>query len=292
MSVIRDTITLRSSIFDYEYENGRRYHAYKPGIYLLPNDDREQERLESTYHIWNLVLGGNLCLSELSNPRRILDIGTGTGSWAMDMGDQYPNAEIIGTDLSPIQHEEVPSNVRFEIDDCRDPWLYEEDYFDFIHIRTLAGAIQNWPRLLEQCYRHLKPGGKLEISEGRANFWWKNDTVPEDSYTYRWLKEWRRLAPQVQFDIFPFLPDMLRELPFTGLRPLEKLVPLGPWPHDKKLKEIGGEFLSLFLDNTLEAFTLALFTRTGGWKQLELEVLLAHVRQELMTGKMHLYTFW
>jgi hypothetical protein len=38
------TTSLSSTIFDYEYENGRRYHAYKAGTYTLPNDETEQER--------------------------------------------------------------------------------------------------------------------------------------------------------------------------------------------------------------------------------------------------------
>lgn len=40
------TKSLASSVLHYQYENGRRYHAYKEGEYLLPNDEREQERLD------------------------------------------------------------------------------------------------------------------------------------------------------------------------------------------------------------------------------------------------------
>ena len=36
-------------------------------------------------------------------PERILDIGTGTGIWAIEAGDELPKAHIIGTDLSPTQ---------------------------------------------------------------------------------------------------------------------------------------------------------------------------------------------
>lgn len=46
---------------------------------LLPNDDREQERLDFLHHIFRLTFDGDLCHSELDNPQRILDIGTGTG---------------------------------------------------------------------------------------------------------------------------------------------------------------------------------------------------------------------
>ena len=31
--------SLTSSVLEYEFENGRRYHAYKAGSYLLPIDE-------------------------------------------------------------------------------------------------------------------------------------------------------------------------------------------------------------------------------------------------------------
>jgi 2-polyprenyl-3-methyl-5-hydroxy-6-metoxy-1,4-benzoquinol methylase len=118
------TTSLASTIFAYEYENGRRYHAYNAGTYALPNDETEQERfvaphssldpfqlelssclyrLDVMHHIYNMLLGGRLHVAPLHKPQRILDIGTGTGIWAIDMADQFPEAEVIGTDLSPIQ---------------------------------------------------------------------------------------------------------------------------------------------------------------------------------------------
>jgi len=32
-------------------------------------------------------------------------------------------------------------------------------------MRSLAGAIQDWTRLLGQAYAHLEPGGYLEVTE-------------------------------------------------------------------------------------------------------------------------------
>ena len=39
------TTSLNSSVTDYKYEHGRRYHAYQEGKYVLPNDDAEIQRL-------------------------------------------------------------------------------------------------------------------------------------------------------------------------------------------------------------------------------------------------------
>ncbi|KAE9569224.1 hypothetical protein CGMCC3_g14736 [Colletotrichum fructicola] len=44
--------SLRSSILDYRRENGRTYHRLSDGKYVLPNDEREQDRLGS----WMLAL--------------------------------------------------------------------------------------------------------------------------------------------------------------------------------------------------------------------------------------------
>lgn len=55
---------------------------------MLPNDDREIERLDLYHHIFNILLGGKLYVAPLgANVKHILDIGTGTGSWAIDMAE-------------------------------------------------------------------------------------------------------------------------------------------------------------------------------------------------------------
>lgn len=61
------------------------------------------DRIDLKHHVITLLCGGNLHLAPLLNPMRILDVGTGTGIWAMEMADQYPNSTVTGTDLSPVQ---------------------------------------------------------------------------------------------------------------------------------------------------------------------------------------------
>ena len=72
------------------------------------------------------MMNRELHKAPLENPQRILDVGTGTGIWAIDAAYLYPDAHILGTDLSPIQPAWVPPNCQFEVDDCELEWLYGE----------------------------------------------------------------------------------------------------------------------------------------------------------------------
>lgn len=94
--------------------------------YYFPNDDPELDRLDVQHEIIKILLDGRSYLAPLSKenpPRRILDIATGTGRWAIEMGDEFPSTTVIGTDLSPVQPDLVPPNVRFYVDDACAPPL-------------------------------------------------------------------------------------------------------------------------------------------------------------------------
>ncbi len=158
--------SITSSILNYTYENGRRYHAYRAGSYPLPNDETEQDRMDLLHHIWRTMLGGELLLRKPVVPQRILDVGTGTGIWAIEIADEFPEAIVVGTDLSPIQPGWVPPNCLFYVDDAESDWTYEP--FDLIHGRSLGGSISDWPRFYKQCFDKLRPGGLLEMQEHDA----------------------------------------------------------------------------------------------------------------------------
>lgn len=74
------------------------------------------------HHLWAL----DLALEEQPPPRRILDLGTGTGVVALALADRYLGAEVVGIDLSPGMIEEarrklspaLAGRVRFEVGDA------------------------------------------------------------------------------------------------------------------------------------------------------------------------------
>lgn len=160
--------TLASYVTDYKIENNRRYHSYRAGSYWGPNDEAALEGQDLAHTIYNLTLGA-LHLAPLVRPKQILDVGTGTGIWAIEMADDYPEAQITGIDLSPIQPELVPVNCMFEVDDANMEWTWEDNFFDFVHVREMFGSIADWDSFAREALRCTKPGGYFEIVEHSAS---------------------------------------------------------------------------------------------------------------------------
>ncbi|KAF9773096.1 hypothetical protein IL306_009139 [Fusarium sp. DS 682] len=57
------TSSLTSSILKYRQENGRTYHGYKDGQYVMPNDEQEQDRLDLQHHLFLVTLDDKIYLS-------------------------------------------------------------------------------------------------------------------------------------------------------------------------------------------------------------------------------------
>lgn len=76
--------SMSSSVRDFAFENGRRYHRFREGSYQFPNDEPEQAREDMKHAMMVSVCNGKLHYAPLENPQRVLDIGTGTGIWSID----------------------------------------------------------------------------------------------------------------------------------------------------------------------------------------------------------------
>lgn len=293
-SVIDDQLSafsasLTSSVVNYPVEHGRRYHAFRSGAYPMPNDEPELERLD-LIHAMNIKGSGDKLYHapiEADKVRRILDVGTGTGIWAIAMGDLFPAAEVLGNDLSPVQPCWVPPNVKFEVDDVESPWLYNVP-FDFIFSRYMAASIKDWPKLVQSVYENVAPGGWAEFQDYDFQYYSEDGSLKDDSDILTYVNTLLGAARKSDRDPCPGkrLEQMARNAGFENIVHQRFKFPIGPWPRDPQLKTVGLFNLRQTLDG-LEGFTLRLFCDVLGWKEEEVTVLLAKVRKALKDTSVH-----
>ncbi|KAG8917116.1 hypothetical protein FRC01_002658 [Tulasnella sp. 417] len=147
--------------------------------YLLTGDAEEHARLDAQHAAISLMLGGlfpqqarsvveaTLKESNEDQSPAILDIGTGSGAWAIAIAKQFPDADVLGLDLVHVNaSSERPSNCRFEICDANeDLGRYPSDSFNLVHIRLALQGVKNYHKLFSQVHRMLRPGGVLLVLE-------------------------------------------------------------------------------------------------------------------------------
>jgi trans-aconitate methyltransferase len=234
------TTSIRSAITKYEFEHGRRYHAYKAGRYVFPNDEKELERMDIEHHNQSLQLGA-LHLAPIDTPQHVLDVGTGTGVWAIDMADRYPSATVIGIDLSPVQATWVPPNAKFEIDDFEEEWTFGADKFDLVHMRHLLSSVSDYVRLYKQAFNAIKPGGWLEVNEVALSVFCDDGTFPEDTASVKWAHWFDEACIKIGRPV-PKLEQYRQWLEQAGFVDVQERIlrrPTNDWPKDPRMKEIG-----------------------------------------------------
>ncbi|KAF8248369.1 S-adenosyl-L-methionine-dependent methyltransferase [Wilcoxina mikolae CBS 423.85] len=243
------------------------------------------------YHEIALQLyDGRLHLAPLKDPQKILDIGTGTGIWAIDMADTYPMAEVIGIDLSPTQPGWVPPNCKFEVDDAEQDWTFQPDSFDFIHARNIAQGVSDWPRLVSQAYRCTKPDGYVELSEVGQTAFCDDGTMADDNPIKVYLEI--LTDAMTKFGRPPVgdntLKENLESAGFVDIKTNKKKEPIGPWAKDKRLKSVGTMTL-LNGEEAFHSYGMMAFTRILGMETEAAEKLCRDAVQAMYNKNHHIY---
>ncbi|KAG6185767.1 hypothetical protein E4U36_001146 [Claviceps purpurea] len=267
--------SLSDSVQDFPEEFGRTYHAYRAGSYAFPNDLPERERLEWQGRILVELFGGKLYFAPLDKrrpPRHILDVATGTGEWAIQMGDLFPGSEIIATDLSPIQPLQVPPNVNFYVEDSVTGgcwWSFEK-------------------QVAQQAFDALEPGGYLESQEYDFFIGCDDGTMKPDGPLAQWSRDITLAGERCHRPTTTgqFLKEAFQRIGFVDVQEIVYKIPLNGWPKDDHLKKIGRMWETNMLSG-IGGFSLSLFHRVFQKSAAETEVFLVDVRRELSDPSIH-----
>ncbi|RFU25119.1 hypothetical protein B7463_g11214, partial [Scytalidium lignicola] len=287
VSIATSTASLRSSIYEHIEENGRTYHRYKQGKYPLPNDKEEQDRLDLQHALFGVTLNGRLHLAPIKNPQEVLDTATGTGVWAIEFAQQYPDARVLGTDLSAIQPLYVPPNCRFEIDDAEDEWIFAEK-FDFIHGRALLSCFKDPPSVLREAYKSLAPGGYLELQDGTFPFKYIGQ-APVDSNVYKWneivvagaAKSGRPWTNAQHYKRW------MQEIGFEDVVERSFFWPTSPWAKGDYFKLVAMYWQADLLRG-IEGISLKVM-QLMGWKPDDIREFLEKVKKDVRDPSIHAY---
>lgn len=254
----------------------------------VPVDEEELDRLRLMHEVYLHLFSNTLTTIPLSTPTKILDIGTGSGDWAMSMGDAYPSAEIIGTDIAKIQPSAVPLNVFFEIDDAEEAggWTWEEDTFDMVHLRNMAGSFRDWKHVYRETYRHLKPGGYIEVIDydNHEAFFSVYGRDSQFAHVLHELGEASRKAGRPR-GCQHVAASLLAELGFTDVHIEDVHIPCGIWPDEREERNIG-KMAFIAMISGIESYFLRLLTEEMGWSRERVLETVEKVQRELQAVAM------
>ncbi|ORX34742.1 S-adenosyl-L-methionine-dependent methyltransferase [Kockovaella imperatae] len=94
--------------------------------------------------------------------KRGIDVGSGSGIWALEMAKEFPEVQWTGLDLFAIERRpSQPSNVEYVKGNVLTGLDFPDGHFDIVHARHLITAVQNWRPVIDELVRITKPGGLI-----------------------------------------------------------------------------------------------------------------------------------
>lgn len=187
---------------------------------------------------------GDLYRAPIGKPKTILDAGTGTGIWAILFARQFPEVNVVASDLSPIQPPNAPSNFTFVQGDMEEPWGYEKP-FDYIHLRMMCTCFSAPKKIIQNVFDNLAPGGWCEYQEFAPESIHGSDPASDQllrsSAFYRAtdlvILGMKNLGRDIS--VAHKYKQWMEEVGFTDIVEEKILCPLNDWPLDPEQRALG-----------------------------------------------------
>jgi ubiquinone/menaquinone biosynthesis C-methylase UbiE len=150
-----------------------------PNTYVGQNQPVQDE-------LFRLTLQSNLITASMGGPladlpaptrfRRILDIGSGSGSWIIETARKYPDVSLVGIDISEQMVKyareqaalhQVSDRVEFHVMDVLRMLEFPDTSFDLVNLRLGLSFLRtwDWSKLLGETLRVTRPKGLLRVTD-------------------------------------------------------------------------------------------------------------------------------
>jgi SAM-dependent methyltransferase len=196
--------------------------------YLFPRHESEIDRLDVQHYALRATLRGNYVVP-LESPRRVLDVGCGTGQWAFDLCAEFPDAEVVGLDLEQSKSG-GPPNYSFVKGNLLHGLPFSDGHFDFVHQRLLLASgvpVSSWPAVVADLVRVTGPGGWLELVEAAPRM---ASTGPATEQLWTLVRRiGRGLGLDADATIIDALADHLSRSGLVDVESRSVAIPVGEW---------------------------------------------------------------
>ncbi|CAB4491451.1 unnamed protein product [Rhizophagus irregularis] len=255
----------------YKIMGGRRYLSEENTKYYLPNDEIEISRVNLEHkllrYIWQGNFSSNIEERLIKGNTKVIDLGCGTGQWAIDMSSKYPLSTFI-------ENPGVP---------------FPDRIFDFTYMRNLAFGLNDyngWFHVINEAVRVTNLNGCIEIMnyDLYRDFTKEIHAGPIFNKLHTSMNELHakdNIKVPTASDVMEYLR---RTNQITNIQVKEQVTPLGSW--GGKL----GEFMLLNVTMALKGFKVflqPLMNISGD----EYDNLLNEIRNECAKYKTRCFTY-
>jgi len=231
-SLLSTSSSLSPTYLNEIWFSDRNFVSIGDSAYILPYDDVEYGRQNTSHFLMKTAKRNRNTDAPmdqvLDNGGEILDIGCSSGVWCLDMASEYSDAHITGVDIFPVFPNDVrPKNTSFVEADAVKGMPFDDESFALVHVRFMGSSLRvnDWPKLLDECFRVCKKGGYIEVVESDIEAWKCGPLYTDFMAQCAKVLRARDLDPL----IVRKLEMLLKRSGFQHVENIPVSLPLGPW---------------------------------------------------------------
>jgi hypothetical protein len=209
-------------------------------------------------------------------------------TWELDDLDVWGrDSDITNPTSQPTHHDSSsksqlpPSHPETSLESLLSPpepgWHFSTP-FSLIHLRNMQGAFSSWSSVYAEIYQNLAPNGYIEVADYDLSHF-PDAAIPK-------LRALHAATVSASFasgrplGIHYMHASYLEEAGFVEIQTTHVNVPVGQWADDEAQRSVGKMMLVVVLE-TMEAGSLRLCTKWGGWTVEEVGEKVLEARREV-----------